>query len=338
MSESAFLRYKDVLVNDHSASAKCLRSIVRSMRAPYRHVVSADDLGQLSSEHFAVAQSLVSDYRKGLHKDSEATDVLRELERRWPDYTEVPYGLYPFPDPETVFVPEHAELIDHLQPFFGIDLSMVNPEWSGHLTMLGPMEPTEHQFVGQATEETWWHSPLVHTNWIGFKVEQGQYRLMGDPRYFFLHPGNQDLADPYEDARLSLQRMYADQKTAYEAAKKLYRNSGRLFSPSALAESVPLYDVEQMTFVEQIGGVADYSKFPTSSLSLGYVESEEHGVTAGYPRSPAGHLFHHVASVPAYHYQSWGADLIMMFYEPVEQLVLFTFYWEPCEVEGYAGD
>lgn len=338
MSESAFLRYKDVLVNDRSASAKCLRSIVQSMHAPYRHAMSADDLGQLSSEHFAVAQALLSDYKKGLHKAPEATDVLREFERRWPDYTEVPYGLYPFPDPETVFVAEHAGLIEHLQPFFGIDLSVVNPEWSGYLTMLGPMEPTEHQFVGQATEETRWHSPLLHTNWIGFKVERGQYRLMGDPRYFFLHPDNQDLADPYEDARLSLQRMYADQKTAYEAAKKLYRNSGRLFFPSALADGVPLYDVEQMTFVDQIGGVADYSKFPVSSLSLSYVESKEHGVTAGYPRSPAGHLFHHVASVPAYHYQSWGADLIMMFYEPVEQLVLFTFYWEPCEVEGYAGD
>ncbi|MNC83546.1 hypothetical protein D3C75_1375630 [compost metagenome] len=67
------------------------------------------------------------------------------------------------------------------------------------------------------------------------------------------------------------------------------------------------------------------------------MESAKNGVTAGYPRSPAGRLFHHVASVPAHHYQSWGADLIMMFYEPVEQLVLFTFYWEASEDEGRAG-
>jgi len=337
MSESAFLRYKDVLVNDYSASAKCLRSIVLSMRDRDRYVVTADDLGQLSSEHFDAVQALLSAYKIGLDKDPEAGAVLREIEQRWPDYRQVPYGLYPFPDPETVFVPEQAELIEHLQPFFGIDLSVVNPDWSGYLTMLGPMEPTEHQFVGQATEETSWHSPLLHTNWIGFKVEEGRYRLMGDPRYFFLHADNQHLADPYVEARTSLLEMYADQKAAYEAAKKLYQNSGRLFSPSALAENIPLYDVERMTFVEQIGGVADYLKFPISSLSLSYVESEEHGVTAGYPRSPAGHLFHHVASVPAHHYQSWGADLIMMFYEPVEQLVLFTFYWEAREDEGYAG-
>jgi hypothetical protein len=337
MSAPPFLRYKDVLVNDHSASAKCLRSIVLSMRGPYRYAVAADELGQLSPEHFDAAQALLSVYKKGLDKDPEAGDVLREIEQRWPDYRKVPYGLYPFPAPETVFVPDQADLIEHLQPFFGIDLNVVNREWSGYLTMLGPLEPTEHKFVGQATEDTPWHSMLLHTNWIGFKVEEGRYRLMGDPRYFFLHADNEQLGDPYEGARESLLALYADQKAAYEAAKKLYHDSGRLFFPSALAERVPLYDVEPMTFVEQIGGVADFSKFPNSSLSLSYVESEKNGVTAGYPRSPAGRLFHHVASVPAHHYQSWGADLIMMFYEPVEQLVLFTFYWEASEDEGRAG-
>ena len=332
MSKSPFLRYKDVLVNDHCASAKCLRSIVLSMREPYRYAVAADDLGQLSPEHFEAAQALLSAYKAGLDKDSEAEDVLREIEQRWPDYMKVPDGLNPFPDPDTVFVPDQADLIEHLQPFFRIDLSVVNREWSGHLTMLGPLEPTEHKFVGQATKDTPWHSVLLHTNWIGFKVEEGQYRLMGDPRYFFLHVDNEQLDDPYEDARKNLLARYAEQKEAYEAAKKLYQATERLFSPSALAERVPLYDVDPMTFVEQIGGMVDFSKLPSSSLSLSYAKNEQDGVKAGYPLSPAGRPFHHVASVPAYHYQSWGADLIMMFYEPVEQLVLFTFYWESPQV------
>lgn len=328
MSESPFLKYKDVLVHDHSASAKCLRSIVQSMGGQHIYAVIADDLKHLNPEHFEPAQALLSAYKEGVDQDRESADVLREIEKHWPDYRYVPYGLRPFPDPETVFVPDQTELINHLQPFFGISLSVVNPEWSGYLTMLGPKEPTEHQHVGQATEHTSWHSILLHTNWIGFKVEEGRYRLMGDPRYFFLHTDNEQLSDPFEDARESLLELYADQKTAYEAAKELYQTSGRLYLPSALVEKTPLYDVERMTFVEQIGGVADYLKFPNSSLSLGYEKNEKTGITAGYPCSPAGRAFHHVASVPAHHYQSWGPDLIMMFYEPTEQLVLFTFYWE----------
>lgn len=337
MSKSPFLRYKDVLVKDHSASAKCLRAIVLSMRGPHRYSVVADDLAQLSPDHFDAAQALLSVFKQGLDEDLQARDVIREVEERWPDFREVPYGLYPFPDPETVFVADQADLLEHLQPFFGIDLSVVNPEWSGYLTMLGPLEPTEHSFVGQATEDTPWHSILLHTNWIGFKVEEGRYRLMGDPRYFFLHEGNEQLGDPYEDARANVLAHYADQKSAYESVRKLYHESGRLFHPAQLAERVPLYDVERMTFIEQIGGAADYSKFPNSSLSLAYERSKKNGITAGYPVSPAGHPFHHVASVPAHHYQSSGADLIMMFYEPVEQLVLFTFYWEPGEDEGCVG-
>lgn len=334
MTESPFLKYKDVLINDHSASATCLRSILLSMLNPCRYTIGAHDLAQLSPEHFEAAQVLLNVYKDGLENDPEARHALQDIEQRWPDFLRVPYGLHPFPDPDSVFVPDQADLIEHLQPFFSIDLNVVNPEWSGYLTMLGPLEPTEHQLVGQATEETPWHSPLLHTNWIGFKLEEGRYRLMGDPRFFFLHGDNEQLSDPYEDARKNLIIHYADQKLAFDAAKKMYNDSGRLFSPSALAHRVPLYDVERMTFVNQIGGVADYSKLTTSCLTLGYEVNDKSGITAGYPFSHAGHPFHHVASVPAHHYQSWGADLIMMFYEPVEQLVLFTFYWDNSQDKG----
>lgn len=333
MSESPFLRYKDVLVNDHSASAKCLRSIVLSMRSPYRYAVTAADLSDLSPEHFEAAQALTGVFKDELERSWEAKEVIAEIEKHWPDYMIAPDGISPFPDPDTIFAPDQAELTEHFQPFFGIDLSMVNRDWHGYLTMLGPLEPTEHKAVGEATEDTDYHSILLHTNWIGFKVEKGRYRLMGDPRYFFLHGNNEHLEDPYEDARESLLSLYADQKAAYTAAKKMYQESDRLFSPSELAENCPLYNLERMSFVEQIGGVAELSKLPVSSLSFGYAPFENGGITAGYPLSPAGRPFHHVASVPAHHYQSWGADLIMMFYEPEEQLVLFTFY-----SEGREGD
>jgi hypothetical protein len=95
-----------------------------------------------------------------------------------------------------------------------------------------------------------------------------------------------------------------------------------------------VYNLDRMPFVEQIGGVADFSKFPISSLTLGYAPVENGSITAEYPISPAGRPFHHVASAPACHYQCRGADLIMMFYEPEEELVLFTFYSERRDGDG----
>lgn len=35
------------------------------------------------------------------------------IERR-PDYRELPVGLYPFPDPEFIFVPDQSDLAKHL--------------------------------------------------------------------------------------------------------------------------------------------------------------------------------------------------------------------------------
>jgi len=181
MSESPFLRYKDVLVNDHSASAKCLRSIVMSMLSPYRYAVTAADLSELSSEHFEAAQALLGVFKDEFDRDWEAQGVIAEIQSHWPDYMNAPHGIYPFLDPYTIFVQYQAELSGHFQPFFGIDLNVVNQDWHGYLTMLGPLEPTEHEKVGEATEDTDYHSILLHTNWIGFKVEEGRYRLMGDP-------------------------------------------------------------------------------------------------------------------------------------------------------------
>lgn len=63
-------------------------------------------------------------------------------------------------------------------------------------------------------------------------------------------------------------------------------------------------------------------------MPLYIAESMNDGITPVYPKSPSGYPFYHVASVPAYYYQQLGADKIIMFYEPIEQLVLFTFHWE----------
>ncbi|MCY1358836.1 hypothetical protein D9M69_453800 [compost metagenome] len=194
--------------------------------------------------------------------------------------------------------------------------------------MLSPLEPQEHRLVGYATEETRYHSEMLHTNWIGFKVEDGRYRLMGDPRYFFLHEDNEYLPDPYPDARSELIELYQVQNAAFAAAREAYERTGRLYRQDVFMPGQGLDDRDRLAFVEQICGDVDIGQICSGSMSLYYEKSMRNGITPAYPRSPSGKPFYHVASVPAYHYQQTGADKIIMFYEPVERLVLFTFYWE----------
>ncbi|WP_300627124.1 hypothetical protein [Pseudomonas sp.] len=186
--------------------------------------------------------------------------------------------------------------------------------------MLSPLEPYE-SLVGEMTEWDGYHGDLLKTNWIGFKVEHGLYRLCGDPRYFFLHEGNAQLADPHPDARADLQRHYAEQHAAFAATAERFKASGLL----TREEGDPLYPVE---FVSQLGGEVDGGanwvetvEFPMQIVEL----DPDRGDSNVYPLSPAGNRFFHVASVPGWHYRTAGADLIVMFYEPIESLVLFTF-------------
>lgn len=81
-------------------------------------------------------------------------------------------------------------------------------------------------------------------------------------------------------------------------------------------------------FVEQIGGDVDIGQVWAGNMPLYISESRPNGISPVYPRSPSGNPFYHVASTSANSYQQMGADKIIMFYEPVEQLVLFTFHWE----------
>lgn len=328
MYESPFQTYADLLINGWNASARYLQSFVLSMYDGDKYKFSAEELSNLSETHFSIFIELAKYFRSEGGEALPFREVCRQMIERRPDYTQEPTGLYPFPDPEFVFVPDQSDLTKHLHPLFSIDLSLVNPEWSGSLHMLSPLEPAEHRLVGFATEDTDYHSALLHTNWIGFKVENGRYRLMGDPRYFFLHEENVDLQDPYPYARSELVDFYEQQNTAFVAARAAYNKTGYLFNPDKLVLGESLDSRDRCPFVEQIGGDVDAGQVWAGSMSLYIAESMHDGITPVYPRSPSGNPFYHVASVPAYYYQQMGADKVIMFYEPIEQLVLFSFHWE----------
>ncbi|MCK9799556.1 hypothetical protein M1B34_18050 [Pseudomonas sp. MAFF 302030] len=144
-----------------------------------------------------------------------------------PDFTQLPAGAVAFPEASEVFVADQQELARHLHPLLSVDASRINPQWSGHLHLLSPLEPDEG-LVGELTEDWFLHSDLVKTNWIGFKLEDGRYRLCGDPRYFFLHPDNTQLHEAEPRQVKKLQAYYAEQQASFEATRQHYREHGHL--------------------------------------------------------------------------------------------------------------
>ncbi|MGE8413540.1 MAG: hypothetical protein ACN6QY_14380 [Pseudomonas sp.] len=238
-----------------------------------------------------------------------------------PEFNQLPAGAVAYPDARDLFVADQQELAEHLLPLLSFDASLINPEWSARLHLVNPIEPSGG-LVGMFTEGQGFGSELLKTNWIGFKIEDGRYRLCGDPRYFFLHPGNAHLADPERNARADLQQHYTEQHAAYQAARQRYHELGHLTWPED--------NGQKLNFIEEIGGVAEgYGNWvETVEFPMDIVEAtDDSGDIDVWPLSPAGRRFQHVLGVPAYNYGISGADLIVMFYEPVEGLVLFCFDW-----------
>lgn len=328
MYKSPFQTHADLLINGRDASAQYLQSFVLSMHDSNNYKFSAKELSSLSDAHFNIFIELAKNFREEGRDSDPFKNVCREMIARRPDYTQEPSDFYMFPEPEFVFVPDQTDLATHLHPLFSIDLSTVNREWSGYAHMLCPLEPGEDRLVGYATEHTDYHSALLQTNWIGFKIEDGRYRLMGDPRYFFLHAENADLSDPYPYARSELIECYKDCSSSFVVVRDGYRKTGYLYDPYWLHPGRGVEGRDRYPFVEQIGGDVDLWLVGMRGMPLYYAE-ECNGITPVYPKGPSGHPFYHVATVSSGSYQVGGPEKVIMFYEPVEKLVLFTFYSEP---------
>ncbi|WP_347900720.1 hypothetical protein [Pseudomonas purpurea] len=238
-----------------------------------------------------------------------------------PDFTRLPEHAIAFPEASDVFVADQQELAQHMLALLSIDASSINPQWSGRLHLLSPVEPYEG-LVGDLTENMGFDGELLKTNWIGFKLESGRYRLCGDPRYFFLHPDNKDLPEVHPGVRDELQQHYLTEHAAYQEARRSYRERGYL---TWSAQGGKRY-----TFFDELGGEAQgfANWVETVKFPMDIIPADDHsGDYSVWPLSPAKRRFQHVLSVPAVHYGISGADMIVMFYEPVDGLVLFTFDW-----------
>lgn len=241
------------------------------------------------------------------------------------DFTTPGSILRPFPEPDRIFVPGQESLQRHLHPLVSIDLAAVRPQWSGWLHLLSPLEPHDG-LVGQYTQDEF-HGDLLRSNWIGFAVEDGRYRLLGDPRYFLLERSLEQTPPQLRRDYADLEQHYQKQDRAYRVSRDYYRDHGRLIQLNRFGNA-PGDDTTALPLITQLGGTAEagYNWVETVEFPVEYGATDD-VADAVWPLSPSGRRFELVACVPGWNYRSSGADLIVLFYEPVEKLALLTFDW-----------
>jgi hypothetical protein len=233
--------------------------------------------------------------------------------------------LRPFPASEDVFVADQLGLARHLHPLVSVDLSAANPAWSGWAHILSPLEP--YGLPGENGAR--FHSDYARTNALIFRLEGDRYRFLGDPRVFLLESPWSEVPAELHDTYDEFAEGYAVAEAWYQRAAAAYARNGRLYSLDGAGAIKPGQEDNPQELVDQIGGTTPFGNW-TVGFAMPFeppVGSDGKEPKAVWPLSPAGNRFELAAMGPGYPYRADGADSILLFFEPVERLVLLTFDW-----------
>ncbi|MBL3687620.1 hypothetical protein D3248_11740 [Leucobacter zeae] len=239
-----------------------------------------------------------------------------------PDLTVVQPFLKPFPATEDVFVAGDLERASRLiDPLVSIDLSAVDPTWSGWIHIVSPIEPLDG-YLGEDTEP--FHNRHCGLNWIGFRLnESNRYEFLADWRYFLAESDDRAVAGD-----TGIDEHYASERRSFAQVRDAYREHGRLLSMQYADRYGMEYVLQYpLAFVETWNeGPGEGNWSGNDALEVVRVPNEE-GWDDAYPVTEDGRPFRFIAAVPGWHYRDSGADSILLFFDPVTRVALVTFDW-----------
>jgi hypothetical protein len=218
--------------------------------------------------------------------------------------------LRAFPSPDTVFTAPVARYARHLHPLLSIELSAVDPDLSGWIHLVSPIEPCDG-YLGDNGRAAW--GPYLQPNWIGFLLtHEHRYELLGDFRFFGL-----ENAACEEGARTELEEFYPLQNKSFEERKAAFEKTGQV-----CLKMMGSGELRPVAALSHLGGTAPVGNMTWMRVP-GYAFSYTDDDAA--PRTQDGRLFKFIAAVPGWRYRDFGADSILLFYDPVDRVALQTF-------------
>ena len=242
------------------------------------------------------------------------------------DIKQLNENLKPFPEVESVFVEGQAWLKEHLLPLISINLEELRPEWKGQvLHMINPIEPYEG-YIGDGTEE--FHNEFTAPNWLAFRLtEDNKYEFLGKEGFFMRTPIH------HWDFNSEEESDFQKIRENFQKSKENVDKFGYLVNLN-YPEYKGKHNIQN--FLDSLGGEMFYGNWTSSAeeeagmpsafkIEVKSPDGDEELFNDGIEITYKGNPFHMIAEVAGYNYCAIGADAIIMLYEPVSRIVLFTF-------------
>ena len=209
--------------------------------------------------------------------------------------------LQAFPKAEDIFVKDQPWLKNHFLPLMSIDLAEINPEWEGQkVYMMCPFEPYEG-YIGDNTTE--YHNEYTAPNWLAFRLtDDNKFEFLGKEGYFertAIH--NWDFDSKEEE-------LFQEMADNYEKSKANVAKYGTLVN---------------LRYPEYNGKLNRKDEEYPKAFKM-HIEDGEEDDEVVFDISYKGNPFYLISEATAFHWVGAGGYIIMM-YEPVSRIVLFTF-------------
>lgn len=229
--------------------------------------------------------------------------------------TELNEHLTPFPNSDDIFVESQSWLKEHFLPLISIDLGMLKDEWQGQMVhLLNPFEPIDG-YIGESTHD--FHNEFTGENWFAFKLtDENRYEFLGSQSYFEI-----ENLDDYDDFQEKLDN--------YNKQKAFFKENGFIADCH-----YPKYENNwnKKSLLDGLGGGFWYGNWTDSAdVPSAFVKTRlkdidddtpNDGIEITYQDNP----FYYIGDVAGYNYcGGYGEGTIMLMYEPISRIVLFTF-------------
>ena len=228
-----------------------------------------------------------------------------------------------YPSLDALFTEEQRWLTAHFVPLISIDLAVLNKEWAGQcLTVISPIEPPPVELLGEGTLE--YHNDYTSINWLTFKLtDDNRYIFLGEEGYF------KRTAIHHWDFDSEMEKEFQKMKEKYLQNKEGFAEYGYIPSRSYKDKEG---NIHKGNLLDRLGGEIQYANW-TCDVEEGIypkafdmkVETNEDIEDTVVSISYQGNPFYFIADTASYNWCGGYIDGIIMLYEPVSRIVLFTF-------------
>jgi hypothetical protein len=221
-----------------------------------------------------------------------------------------------FPAPSEVFANRVEEHSNFLLPIGTLSLRRLSKQWDGVVHFVMPIEPCcGYGCPGERTDR--YHNYLCRPNWIGYRMIGDKCELACDFRFFHkaYYAENPPTNDISKHEALELPGHYLKRRQEFERQAQIFRQDGW-----------------QDSLVRCLGGVSLGGNwacdFPLSAYPDQFEEGGNvHNCDRVVPRTEDGRDFHYIGNVEMWNYISDTNGILLLFYDPVDRIVLTTIDW-----------